>query len=110
LLEAIAVNAVGEDLAETLQMSRKQFYSRVAKLIKVDLIRRRHRKYILTPFGKLIYSVQISLSKAVENRWKFKAIDSVRDNKQLSPRQYLGMINLLLDDMELKELIFNKRR
>jgi hypothetical protein len=28
----------------------------------------------------------------------------------LSPRQYLGMINLLLDDMELKELIFNKRR
>jgi hypothetical protein len=40
-----------------LKMSRKQYYNRLSRLIKAHIIKRKSGKYLLTPFGKVIYGV-----------------------------------------------------
>ncbi len=107
LFEAIATNGGGDDLRETLQMTTKQFYNRTAKLMRLDLIMGRDGKYSLTSLGRILYSILIMLAKAMDNRWKFKAIDSIIDNKQLSPTEYARTIDALFDDIELKRIIVN---
>ena len=37
-----------------VKISRKQYYSRLSKLVKTDLIKRKGAKYVLTPFGDVI--------------------------------------------------------
>jgi len=109
MLEVIATNECGDVLAETLQISRKQFYSRISDLTTCGLIKGRDGKYSLTPFGKIVYNVQRSISKAVDNRWKFKALDSLRDNDQLSEVDFARTVDTLVDDIHLKDMILNKR-
>jgi predicted transcriptional regulator len=93
---------------DALNLSRKQYYGRVNKLIKVGLIQRRQGKYILTTFGKVIYSVRLSFSKAIDNRWKFKAIDAVKEKNKLTNEEYQNATDLLLDDEKFKEIILTK--
>ena len=51
-----------------LKLSRKQYYLRLSKLIKADLIRRKGGKYFVTPFGAVIYGLQLELVKAELHR------------------------------------------
>jgi len=53
-----------------LKMSRKQYYNRLSRLIKADIIKRKSGKYLLTPFGQVIYGVQLELVKAVDEHFK----------------------------------------
>ena len=53
-------------------LSRKQYYLRQSKLIKADMIRRESGKYLLTPFGAVIYGVQLEFVKAVHEHIKSK--------------------------------------
>jgi predicted transcriptional regulator len=42
-------------------MTRKQYYLRLGKLIKLDLVKRVGKKYALTNFGYVIYEAQLTL-------------------------------------------------
>jgi hypothetical protein len=55
----------------TVKIARKH-YSRLSKLVKADLIKRREGKYVLTPFGGVIYLVQLGIAEAVDEHWKSK--------------------------------------
>ena len=57
-----------------LKMSRKQYYMRLSKLIKADMIKRKSGKYLLTPFGAVIYGVQLEFVKAVNDHFKSKRV------------------------------------
>ena len=50
----------------SVKISRKQYYSRLSKLVKTDLIKRKGAKYVLTPFGNVIYAVQLEFAEAVD--------------------------------------------
>jgi predicted transcriptional regulator len=39
-----------------LKLTKKQYYSRMSALINADLVARKHGKYFLTSFGKVVYS------------------------------------------------------
>ena len=51
----------------------------MSSLIKTGLVKRQKGRYLLTAFGKVIYSAQIDLETKIENAldnyWKLKAID-----------------------------------
>ena len=64
LLEAIAKDGKGKVVAETLQMSREVFYTRMADLARNGLIIGRNGKYSLTGFGRIIYNMQMTIAKA----------------------------------------------
>src|SRR5207245_5016537 len=60
-----------------LNLTRKQYYSRMSGLINVGLIRRKNGKYFLTSFGKVVYEAHELIGKAIQHLSKLKAIDSI---------------------------------
>jgi hypothetical protein len=75
---------------EFLGISRKQYYTNLQKLKKVHLIRRRNGRYLLTPFGEVIYHVQLDLGKVVDSHFKFSRSRKSRMSKL---RPEVGSLN-----------------
>ena len=68
LFNSIAADTYGDNTpSDCVKLSRKQYYNKLSKLIKVDLIKRKSGSYLLTPFGRVIYGVQLGLGDAVDN-------------------------------------------
>lgn len=54
-------------------MSRKEYYSRISKLVDIGLIRKKGRKYTITVFGKIIYEARLILAKTLATHHKQRA-------------------------------------
>jgi hypothetical protein len=108
LFDAIA-NDGEESSLEKLKMTRKQYYTRLAKLVKTGLVKRQKRKYTITSFGKVVYNIHLTFYKAMENSWKFKAIDAMIEKNELSAEEYQKALDLLLDkdSDRFKQILFN---
>lgn len=67
-------------ISRDLQLTHKKYYRRLADLMRNGLIIRKDgcRKYILTSLGKVVYSNLLSIQYAVDNIWRFKAIDAIK--------------------------------
>lgn len=72
LLNSIATDRRSNTSDYTVKITRKQYYSRLSKLVKADLVKRTEGKYVLTPFGEVIYSVQLGFADAVDEHLKLK--------------------------------------
>ena len=73
LFNSIAADTYSDNTpSDIVKLSRKQYYSAISKLIKVDLIKRKSGKYLLTPFGRVIYGVQLGFGEALDNHLKSK--------------------------------------
>lgn len=78
ILDAISTVS-GRDLftsiatdGDSLKMSHKQYYTRLGKLIKTVLIKRKNGKYVLTTFGNVVYQLQLRFGKAVNDHFTLK--------------------------------------
>ena len=94
-----------EDLSEQLKLSRKEYYSRMSRLMKTGMVKRKNGKHFLTAFGKIIYDAQITVKKAVESYWKLKAIDSIDLSDEITVKERDKLIQTLLDDVEIREIL-----
>jgi hypothetical protein len=73
LLNSIAADSYSDNTPiDSVKLTHKQYYSRLSKLIKVDLIKRKSQsgRYLLTPFGRVIYGVQLGFGHAVDDHLK----------------------------------------
>jgi DNA-binding HxlR family transcriptional regulator len=96
-----------ETLMEKTKLSPKQYYSRMAKLIEIGLIKRRNKKHFLTARGKIVYSILMILEEMLLSEWKLKVIDSLEMSNELSKKERDEAINSLIDINQLKN-IFSK--
>jgi hypothetical protein len=105
LFNTIALsNSDGSDiLISKLNLTRKQYYSRISKLVKVDLVVRRNRKYFLTSLGKMVYDAQKIIGNAVGDYWKLKAVDTLEITDQMPKEEYNEIINALIENEKIKE-------
>ena len=111
LFNTIALsNSDGSDiLISKLNLTRKQYYSRISKLVKVDLVVRRNRKYFLTSLGKIVYTAQTIIAKALHDYWRLKAIDELELAEQDMPKEeYHKIIDLLIDNKKVREGLIHK--
>jgi len=110
ILKSIASADSNSDILITeLKLTRKQYYSSMSGLIKAGLVKRQRGRYLLTAFGKVIYSAQTSLEakidSALDNYWKLKAIDSL----EISSRQERSqVISALIDNQEIKSILMEE--
>ena len=96
-------------LITKMQLTRKQYYSRISRLIKTGLVKRENGRYTLTSFGKVIYDIQITIEVAIENFWKLKAIDSLQAaDSTLSKEEQTKVLDVLIQNDKIKEVIFAK--
>jgi len=89
-----------------LNMTRKQYYSRICKLLNAGLVKRKNKRYFLTVFGEVVYDYAIILEKALNsnNYWKLKAIDLFEIAPDQSNELSIGERNKIIDTLLKDEL------
>ena len=107
ILKSIASADSNSDILITeLKLTRKQYYSSMSGLIKSGLVKRQRGRYLLTAFGKVIYSAYMNLEAKIDNAlssyWKLKAIDSL---EMPSREENDKVISMLIDNEEIKDVL-----
>jgi hypothetical protein len=109
LFNSVALEAGNCDILKSrLELTRKQYYSRMSDLIDAGLIIRKNRKYFLTSFGKIVYEAQMIIGKGIQNYWKLRAIDSIGsppNSPRLPAEEYNGFIDTLVDCNDIKDIL-----
>jgi hypothetical protein len=109
LFKFIAINNEDSDgLRTKTNLTRKQYYSRLSRMTKVGLVKRKKGKHSLTAFGKVVYDAQTIIEKAVNNYWTLKAIDSIEVSNDLPEEERIKLIDSLLGNSHIKEILYSK--
>ena len=92
-----------------MNLTTKQYYSRVSGLLNAGLIKRHKGKYFLTLLGKIVYDCQLTIGKALTYHWKLKAIESVETSASvtsgLAEGERVQLINALIDNLQIKDIL-----
>jgi predicted transcriptional regulator len=103
-----STNGDSEDLRTKINLTRKQYYSRLSRMTKAGIVKRKNGRHSLTAFGKVVYDAQTIIEKAVNSYWKLKAVDSLEMSDDLPKEERLKLIDNLLDNKDIKEILYNK--
>ena len=96
-----------ENLRTHLNLTKKQYYSRISRLTKAGLVNRQKGRYFVTAFGKVIYDAQRLLGSAVKNYWKLKALDSLAANDKVPKEERSKIIDLMISNPQIKEILLS---
>ena len=94
-----------------MNLSTKQYYSRISGLMEAGLIRRRKGKYSLTMLGRVVYHSQMIVGKTLAYYWKLKAIESIEiesiqmKRSGLPNEEITQLINALIDNHQIKDIL-----
>jgi predicted transcriptional regulator len=94
-----------------MNLTTKQYYSRLSGLMAAGLIRRKNGKYSLTLIGKIVYDVQINIGKALSYYWKLKAIESIEMSSpgaRLPKEELTQLIETLIDNHFIKDFLIKE--
>jgi len=93
-------------LISRLNLTRKQYYSRILDLTNAGLINRKNGKYFLTSFGKVVYEAHVLIGKAVQQIPKLKAIDSI-ESAEFPNSELIKVIDTLITNDNIKQILIN---
>jgi predicted transcriptional regulator len=106
LFKTIAQGTIdSESLKNKTKLTRKQYYSRLSRMTKAGLVRKKSGKYLLTAFGKVVYDAQTTVESALASYWKLRAIDSLEMSNELPKEERQKLIEALLDNQEIKGIL-----
>jgi hypothetical protein len=106
LFRTIAQDSISSVILRSrVKSTRKQYYSRLSKMMNAGLVKRNNGKLVLTAFGKIVYRVQETVENASSNQWKLRAIDSIELSDELPPEERRQLIESLIDNKQLREIL-----
>ena len=106
LFTTIATRGISSvELRNTVSLTRKQYYSRLSRMVRVGLIRRRSGKLVVTAFGKIVYKSQRIVEDANNNQWKLKVLDSIDLSEEIPREERKRLLDNLIDNGHLKEIL-----
>jgi hypothetical protein len=91
-----------------MDLTTKQYYSRISGLLTAGLIKRHKGKYSVTLLGKVVYDSQMIIGKTLAYYWKLKAIESVESSASvngLPQEERVQLINALIDNHQIKDIL-----
>jgi hypothetical protein len=107
LFKTVAIGKYHIDaLMGELKLTRKQYYMRMSRLMKADLIKRKNGMYILTSLGKIVFHYENLIEIALKDYWKLKLIDIVKTDDKIEAEACAKLVDTLIDNKEIKEIIF----
>ena len=101
------VKSNGEIILKKLDLSTKQYYSRISAMMATDLIKRQRGRYYLTPFGKVIYCCIMIAKNALNNYYKLKAVEST-EGSDFSNEEFSKLVDALIENQQIKEFLTKK--
>jgi hypothetical protein len=106
LFRTIAQDSISSVILRSrVKSTRKQYYSRLSKMMNAGLVKRNNGKLVLTAFGKIVYRVQETVENASNNQWKLRAIDSIELSDELPAEERRQLIESLIDNKQLREIL-----
>jgi hypothetical protein len=109
LFNSIAVSTDNERLIPLREMnlSTKQYYSRISGLVDAGLIKRHKGRYSLTMLGHVVYDTQMTIGKTLAYYWKLKAIESIETSTPsgLPYEEKTQLIDALIDNHQIKDIL-----
>jgi hypothetical protein len=109
LFNSIATSNGHRDIhIREMNLSTRQYYSKLSGLISAGLVRRDYGKYSLTLIGKIVYDAYLKICTALSCYWKLKAIDSIEmlpPGAGLSKEELRQLINALIDNHFIKDVL-----
>ena len=93
-----------------MNLTTKQYYSRIEGLTKADLIKRTKGRYSLTMLGKIVYAVYLGIDKVLNDYWKLKALESIEASSlgQLPKEEFIRLVDTLIDNHEIKSILLGQ--
>jgi predicted transcriptional regulator len=89
-----------------MNLSTKQYYSKISGLLEAGLIKRHKSTYPLTLLGKVVYDSQMIIGEALSNYWKLKAIETIEmSGSNLPAEEVTKLINSLIDNHRIKDIL-----
>jgi predicted transcriptional regulator len=93
-----------------MNLTTKQYYSRISGLLNAGLVKRHKGKHSLTLLGKVVYNSQIAIGKALNYYWKLQALESIQTSSSpaLSKEVLSKLIDTLIaliDNHEIKDIL-----
>ena len=110
LLNYIAVSDGGKYIPlREMNLTTKQYYSRMSGLQDAGLIKRHKGKYSLTMLGKIVYESQTIIGKTLSYYWKLKAIESIEmsasGSSGVPSEETTQLINALINNRQIKDIL-----
>ena len=106
----IAKDKIESDvLKQSKGLSKKQYYSRIRRLVKTGLVQRQGGFLMLTHLGAVVYKSQTVLETSVRNYWKLKAIDSIEATGEMGEQERQKIIKVILDDNTVENILIEQR-
>ena len=108
LFNNIALNKDNHNVPlREMNLSTKQYYSRISGLTSAGLIKKRHGRYGLTSLGKVVYNAHTLIGKALNYYWKMKAIESIQTSSghELAREDTLNLIQSLIDNHQVRDVL-----
>jgi hypothetical protein len=96
-------------LISRLNLTRKQYYSRMSGLVNAGLITKKNGRYFVTSFGKVVYKAQELIGMGVQCSSRLKAIDSIESPK-FPAAELSKIIDTLISRSEIKEILVSRQR
>jgi hypothetical protein len=94
-----------------MNLSTRQYYSKLSGLMSAGLVRRDYGKYSLTLIGKIVYDAYLEICTALSCYWKLKAIDSIEMSTTgagLSKEELRQLISALIDNQFVKDVLIKE--
>jgi hypothetical protein len=109
LLESIAISdGEGYLPLREMNLTTKQYYSRISALTNAGLVKRQKGKYSLTIFGKIVREAYNVIGQALSIYWKINALESIEASNGGVPKQeLLKLVNTLIDNDKIREIIID---
>jgi predicted transcriptional regulator len=111
LFDSIAVSNGDKYIPlKEMNLSTKQYYSRVSGLLNAGLIKRRKGKYSLTLLGKVVYDSHMTIGKALTYYWKLRAIESIEmtSGTRVPKEELTQLVDALIDNHFIKGILFKE--
>jgi hypothetical protein len=106
LFTTIAAQGIySTELRTQVVLTRKQYYSRISRMIKVGLIKRRSGKLVMTAFGKIVWESQKIIEAANKNQWKLKVLDSIDVSEELPKDERRKLLDNLIENRYMREIL-----
>jgi hypothetical protein len=96
-------------LMSRLNLTRKQYYSKISDLTNAGLIRRKTGRFLLTSFGKVVYEAHVLIGKAVQQIPQLKVIESI-ESTEFPDSELIKVIDTLITNDNIKQILINRHR
>jgi pyruvate/2-oxoglutarate/acetoin dehydrogenase E1 component len=86
----------------------KRYYSRMSKLKKASIIKRKGKSYALTSFGAILHDTIQTVKEAHGLQWKLQVVDAIDENLPFTECQ--SVIESLIPNTAMRNTLIKSRK